>query len=73
MFYNVTLHKKDYPQLPYKLGVQAKTNEEAIQIAKDIIVKKAYWGEDPNMTDEDKSNILIVDEVQGYELQGTID
>ena len=63
MIYNVTLHKKDYPTLPYNLGIMADTEEEAKEEAKKMIAEKAYWANDSVLTMEDKLNTLIIDEV----------
>lgn len=63
MIYNVTLHKKDYPTLPYSLGIMADTEEAAKETAKQMIAEKAYWENDFQLTMEDKLNALIIDEV----------
>lgn len=63
MIYNVTLHKKDYPTIPYSLGIMADTTESAKEQAKQIVAEKAYWENDFQLTMEDKLNTLIIDEI----------
>lgn len=63
MIYNVTLHKKDYPTLPYSLGIMADTEEAAKETAKQMIAKKAYWENNAALTMADKLNTLIIDEI----------
>ena len=62
MIYNVTLHKKDYPTLPYSLGIMADT-EAAKETAKQMIAEKAYWENNAALTMADKLNTLIIDEI----------
>lgn len=62
MIYNVTLHKKDYPTLPYSLGIMADTEEAAKETAKQMIAEKAYW-DNAVLTMEDKLNTLIIDKI----------
>ena len=63
MIYNVTLHKKDYPTLPYSLGIMADTEKSAKEAAKQIIAEKAYWENNAILTMADKLNTLIIDEI----------
>lgn len=63
MIYNVKLHKKDYPTLPYILGIMADTEEAAEETAKQIIAEKAYWENNAALTMADKLNTLIIDEI----------
>lgn len=63
MIYNVTLHKKDYPTLPYSLGIMADTEEFAKEVAKQTIAEKAYWENNTVLTMADKLNTLIIDEI----------
>ena len=63
MIYNVTLHKKDYPTLPYSLGIMADTEESAKEAAKQTIAEKAYWENNTVLTMADKLNTLIIDEI----------
>lgn len=62
MIYNVTLHKKDYPTLPYSLGIMADTEEAAKEAAKQTIAEKAYW-DNAVFTMADKLNTLIIDKI----------
>ncbi len=62
MIYNVTLHKKDYPTIPYSLGIMADTTESAKEQAKQIVAEKAYW-DNAVLTMADKLNTLIIDEI----------
>lgn len=63
MIYNVTLHKKDYPTLPYSLGIMADTEEATKETAKQMIAEKAYWENNAALTMADKLNTLIIDEI----------
>lgn len=63
MIYNVKLHKKDYPTIPYSLGIMADTEEAAKEAAKQMIAEKAYWEYSAALTIEDKVNALIIDEI----------
>lgn len=63
MIYNVTLHKKDYPTIPYSLGIMADTEEAAKEIAKQMIAEKAYWENNAALTMADKLNTLIIDKI----------
>ena len=63
MIYNVTLHKKDYPAIPYSLDIMADTEESAKEAAKQTIAEKAYWENDTVLTMADKLNTLIIDEI----------
>lgn len=62
MIYNVKLHKKDYPTIPYSLGIMADTEEAAKETAKQMIAEKAYW-DNAVLTMEDKLNTLIIDKI----------
>ena len=62
MIYNVKLHKKDYPTIPYSLGIMADTEESAKEAAKQTIAEKAYW-DNAVLTMADKLNTLIIDEI----------
>ena len=63
MIYNVKLHKKDYPTIPYSLGIMADTEEAAKETAKQMIAEKAYWKNNAALTMADKLNTLIIDEI----------
>lgn len=62
MIYNVKLHKKDYPTIPYSLGIMADTEEAAKETAKQMIAEKAYWENNAALM-ADKLNTLIIDEI----------
>lgn len=63
MIYNVKLHKKDYPTIPYSLGIMADTEEAAKETTKQMIAEKAYWENNAALTMADKLNTLIIDEI----------
>lgn len=63
MIYNATLHKKDYPAIPYILDIMADTEESAKEAAKQTIAEKAYWENNTVLTIADKLNTLIIDEI----------